>query len=230
MVPRQRLQRFSRNEIIAIAIPAVLSVLALLISVFSLYEAHKTRMLALTDEVQLTLQRSNSVGYMLKEEKLGEDDMMVVQFSGMLANTGASVVSLTGMTITERKDKGWSFYPGLSIGIFDSSTNERLKFPIILESGKSQRVNVFVGIKPGPKAFKLIKNYKPKSIYDCEDMLAKNGLDIYDNHVQPGWAPNGKDLQTYKRIPPIIQQQFELEMKTTRGSKLVTQFGWYENI
>jgi hypothetical protein len=86
-----------------------------------------------------------------------------------------------------------------------------------------------VAITPGKTALKLLLENKPPSLYDCEDLLAKNGLDFYDNKVKTTFDPTGKFVHYYERIPPLVDQQFEIFMDTARGGQVKTRFGWYED-
>jgi len=113
---------------------------------------------------------------------------------------------------------------------FDDSLNQ-LQLPLEIDSKKSYRFFVKVGVIVCPKAYELIsKNFisqKRISIQELNSYLAKNRMDFYGNTVNPH-IDQGNLIGFSVPVKNRKEQIFFINFKTSRGNYFGDTFFWYK--
>lgn len=141
-------------------------------------------------------------------------------------------MSVTSYEVQQLSDSGGEvLYSGLDRGLLSPETNEAVHLPFALESGRSIRLRLDIGINPGAKAYKIlaaaIGDRQTKMPVDkTEKMLAKNGFDIYDNPVTV-FSTNDGNLSGWQVVFPTNEQVFLIHFRTARGAEVRELASWY---
>lgn len=152
-------------------------------------------------------------------------------WSVLISNTGADTVSITGYEIRQIAGKlGNMYYSNIDGGLHSPDSMERVTLPISLDAGHSVRLLLVVGMNPGPKAYKLLlaaagNHDAQMPLKEAEQLLAKGGVDIYDNtvsYLNPAEPTDGFRVDTQGK-----EQVFLLRFYTARGAQAQTTMSWY---
>jgi hypothetical protein len=215
-------------------IAPVASVVAIVISLFSLHESHEARVAAFRDELIVRARRpgGDAPVSILKVPGAMALGAVVVPWDILISNTGTSTVSITGYEIQQVADRSNAItsYSGLDNGLVSLESGAAIRLPISLESGKSVRLTLSIGLRPGARAYQALlavvqDRERHIPLFDAEKLLAKNGIDMYDNPVSPlssGAELNGWSVDTHGR-----EQVFLLKFRTARGAEFGEVTSWY---
>ena len=214
-------------------IATVAAVVAIVISLFSLYESHEARVAAFRDELIIRARRP-----------MGDTQISILNTRGPLAfgavrvpwevlisNTGTSTVSITGYNVRQIQGKsGEVDYSGLDKGLVSPDSGEVVGLPISLEAGKSVRLLLVIGLNPGAKAHKVLlaaagDREARLPLYAAEKLLAKSGIDIYDNPVTV--LGSGDEFNGWSVDKQGKEQVFLLTFRTARGGEVSEVTSWY---
>jgi hypothetical protein len=213
-------------------VASIIAAFALIISLFSLYESHEARVATLRDELLLLSHRPNGDQSVTIQKVKGSLYMgsITIPWEVLISNIGSSTASITGYEVLQTTtSKGEIYYSGIEKGLFSPDTKEPVTLPIILEAGKSIRLLVAVGIDPGPKAYKVLIDAvgeKTIPLRTAEKLLAKNGIDLYDNLVVP--FPSKQDVKGWSIEQQGKEQIFLFNFHTARGTKISEMTSWYD--
>lgn len=158
--------------------------------------------------------------------------ILPVYFDCILTNNGEETISILDYELIQiNTDYPISDYSYMNEGLFES-TGEKLQFPLNIDSKKSYKFYIKVGIAIHPDAYALISNnFTPLtriSINEINSYLAMNGMDLYGNSVDPiirqgeylgAEGPNLENLQ---------EQIFLITFKTGRGNYFNDSLYWYK--
>ena len=158
--------------------------------------------------------------------------ILPVFFDCYLTNNGEEALSILNYELIQiGKDYPISYYTYMDGGLFDSTGNQ-LQFPLNIDSKKSLKIYMKVGIAVHPDAYVLISNNFTSltriSVNEINSYLATNGIDLYGNSVEPfiedgkyfGFkGPNSENLH---------EQIFLITFKTGSGNYFNDSFSWYK--
>ncbi|HUV82106.1 MAG TPA: hypothetical protein VMW53_03370 [archaeon] len=158
--------------------------------------------------------------------------ILPVFFDCYLTNNGEETLSILDYELIQiGKDYPISYYSYMDGGLFDGTGNQ-LQFPLNIDSKKSLKIFLKVGISIHPDAYVLISNNFTLrtriSINEINSYLATNGMDLYGNSVEPfieegkyfGFkGPNSENLH---------EQIFLITFKTGSGNYFNDSFSWYK--
>ncbi|KAF0220178.1 MAG: hypothetical protein FD174_1417 [Geobacteraceae bacterium] len=215
-------------------VASIAATLALIVSLFSLYESHEARISAIRDNV--TMQITRYTGDYPLVTRNGNEHLTLgaveVLWEVLLSNTGGSTVSLTGYEILQvAKEGGEILYTGMDRGIITAESLAPIHLPIALEAGKSIKLLLKIGISPGNSAFQILsstiaKEQRTITLREAEKYLALKHLDIYDNTVIPYYI-NG-DVSGWRVESRGKEQVFLVRFRTARGTEISKVTHWYD--
>lgn len=226
--------QIARSQTRATWIASAVSAIALVVSVFSLYESHEARMSALRDDLRIQARRprGDSAITVLKVEGPMHHGAIWVPWDVLISNTGTSTASITGYEVLQIADVGGEIlYSGLNRGLVSPEDGKPTKLPLTLEAGKSVILQLIIGIKPGEKAYKLLSEMSADRqaqlpLFSVEKLLAKHRIDIYDNAVAPLLADG--EVSGWSVTPEGKEQTFLLSFRTARGVEFKHVTSWYD--
>ncbi|RDS84169.1 hypothetical protein [Dyella psychrodurans] len=214
-------------------IAAIAAVVAILISCFSLYESHETRVAVFHDELVIRARRpmGDTPIFIHKESGPAPFDGIRAPWNILISNTGASTVSITGYDVLQIGGTfGEMFYSGLKGGLHSPESEKSVSLPISLEAGQSIRLLLVVGMNPGVKAYKLLlaevgDHDAQMPVDTAEKLLAKNGVDMYDNPVS--LLGSGDESNGWRVDKQGKEQIFLVKFHTARGAEAKVVMSWY---
>jgi hypothetical protein len=223
-----------RSQTRATWLASGVAVAALVVSLFSLYEARQTRIAATKDELSVRLRREGGdvpISIVKRSTPL-RAGTVVVPWDMLISNVGSGTISITGYEVTQvvRSNEAVS-YSGLDSGLSVPESGERVALPIALEAGKSIRLNLSIGITPGPRAYEYLTSSMTGSrmtttLSKAEFSLAAKEIDIYDNPVKPyvdGARVVGWQIENWRN-----EQVFLVKISTSRGVITGELAFWYD--
>lgn len=223
----------SNSQTNATWIASIAAVFAVLISCISLYESYETRVAVFHDELIVRAQRpmGDVPIFIHKENGPLVFGAIRAPWNVLVSNTGASTVSITGYEIRQIAGNfGDMFYSNINGGLHSPDSTKLISLPITLEAGQSVRLLLVIGMNPGPKAYKLLlaatgDHDAQMPLSDAEKLLAKGGVDMYDNAVSlldPAEPNNGFRVDNQGK-----EQVFLLRFHTARGAQAQATMSWY---
>lgn len=223
----------AKSQTKAAWIASVAAVFAVLISCISLFESHETRIAALQDELIVRAQRpmGDTPIFIHKENGPLAFGAIKAPWNVLISNTGASTVSITGYEVRQIAGNfGDMFYSGIDGGLHSPDSTKLVSLPISLEAGQSIHLLLVIGMNPGPRAYKLLltetgDHDAQMLLSDAEKLLAKGGVDMYDNPVS---LLNMVDANNGFRVDKQGKEQvFLLRFHTARGAQAEATMSWY---
>lgn len=223
-----------QSQTLATWIASIVAALAFVVSLFSLYESHETRMTTIRDNVTFHVSRYTGDYPLGVKSTRGSMRLGVVEalWEILVSNTGSGTVSLTGYEIYQVAQQGGEIlYSGMDKGIFSVDNLAPVNLPITLEAGKSIRLLLKIGISPGENAYKLLcstveRKQRMMTLEIAEKLLAANGIDIYDNTVVPFWVDG--EVSGWSVEKRGNEQNFLLKIRTSRGTEICNITNWYD--
>jgi len=223
----------AKSQTLATWIASIVAGIALVVSLFSLHETHEARMAAVRDELLIRARRpmGDQQVNIKKETGTVHFGPIAVPWEVLLSNIGNSTVSITGYEVLEVTPDGQLMYSGIDRGIFSPLNNQAVALPLTLEAGKSIRLSLLLGLNPGPSAYATLTesmtgNQKTLPLIAIEKLLAKKGIDIYDNTVVP-MLSNG-EINGWRVEKQGKEQIFLIKIHTARGVELAEMTSWYD--
>lgn len=222
-----------RSQTSATWLASGVAVVALLVSIFSLYEARQARVAATRDELSISLHRPTGGTTISITKRPGsiKAGAVVAPWSMLLSNVGSSTVSVTGYEVTQiAGSNDWVSYSDIDSGITSAEKDEPVSLPLALEAGRSVRLNLHIGLNPGPRAYDILSEAmvgKTTSMAtgQAELLLAAKSIDIFDNPVKPMHADgtvSGYSIDNWKN-----EQVFLVKLTTSRGAVTSEPAYWY---
>lgn len=159
--------------------------------------------------------------------------IMPVYFDCILTNNGDNALSILdyGLIQINNEDYPMSDYTYMNGGLFDKKGNQ-LQFPLNIDSKKSYKYYLMVGISIHPDAYTFISNnftpFTKISINEITSHLAINGMDPYGNSVEP-FIEQGNYFGFKGPNPENRSEQiFLIDFKTGSGNEFIDTFSWYK--
>lgn len=223
-----------RSQTIATWLASGVAVVALVVSLFSLYEARQARISATRDDLSARVRRpaGDATISVTKKSPTLKAGSVVVPWNLLLSNVGNSTISVTSYEVTQivGSDKYVS-YSGLDNGLSAAETNEPIALPFSLEAGRSVRLNLNIGLNPGPSAYEhltslMVGATASMSIGKAELSLAGKSIDIFDNPAKPMISDGtvmGWEIENWKN-----EQVFLIKLVTSRGAVTSELAFWYD--
>ncbi|KAF5418535.1 MAG: hypothetical protein C5S49_01630 [Candidatus Methanogaster sp.] len=159
--------------------------------------------------------------------------VLPVYYKCVLVNNGKVPISIVDYDLQQIAE-GYpiTYYSYMDGGLFDSS-GKPLQLPLDIDSKKSYRFFVKVGVAVHPKAYELIsKNFtsqKKISIEELISYLARNRVDFYGNTVDPQ-IDHGNLLGFSVPMKNRREQIFFINFKTSRGNYFGDTAFWYKEV
>ncbi len=157
--------------------------------------------------------------------------VLPVYYECILVNNGKMSISIVDydlQQITEDYPIKYSYMDG---GLFDSS-GKQLQLPLDIDSKKSYRFFVKVGVAVHPKAYELIsKNFTSQKKIPIKELtyhLARNRVDFYGNTVDPYIDDQGNLLGFNVPMKNRMEQIFSINFKTSQGNYFSDTVFWYK--
>ncbi|MBT9540552.1 MAG: hypothetical protein IV098_11845 [Thiobacillus sp.] len=153
-------------------------------------------------------------------------------WSVLISNIGSSTLSITSYEIDQvTSDNSIAGYSGLDSGLRQGDSLEPVSLPLSLESGKSVRFTLGIGLNPGVRAYEAILGSldgarSTASIGNVEHLLASKSIDIYDNPVLP--LTSDGQLSGWSVKDTSKEQIFLFKVRTARGVESGDLAFWYE--
>ena len=209
------------------------AVLALIVSVFSLYETRMARVAATRDEISFSLHRPSGDATISITKKPGSNEVgaIVAPWSMLLSNVGSSTVSVTSYEVTQIAGANdWISYADIDSGMTTTEGNEAVSFPLTLEAGRSIRMNLNIGLNPGLRAYGVLSGTvvgqtSSMGIWKAELLLAAKSIDIFDNPVKPFYSDGA--VSGYLIESRLKEQVFLVKVTTSRGVVTSELAYWY---
>ena len=116
------------------------------------------------------------------------------------------------------------------MGLFDKSGTQ-IEFPLNLKPQDSCKLYLKVGLSISPKAFDILNNTltskNETSIYKINNLLAKNGMDIYGNSAKyiGNGSANGITVSANR-----LEQIFSIAFIANNHKSFTDIFSWYNEI
>jgi hypothetical protein len=156
---------------------------------------------------------------------------ITVPWELLLSNIGNTTVSITEYEVFQLDTEGQILYTGLDRGLFSPENNQLVALPIALEAGKSIRLTAVIGLNPGKKAYAAITEnmsniQMQQPLIKIQKILAKKGLDIYDNPVVPSIMDG--EVSGWRVEQQENEQIFLFKMHTARGVEANEVSSWYD--
>jgi hypothetical protein len=158
--------------------------------------------------------------------------VLPVYYECILVNNGKMSLSIVDYDLQQIAEGYPIKYPYMNGHLFDSS-GKQLQLPLDINSKKSYRLFVKVGVTIFPKAYELIsKNFtsqKKISIQELTSYLARNHIDFYGNTVNP-YIDQGNLLGFSVPMKNRKEQIFFINFKTSRGNYFGDTLFWYKEV
>jgi hypothetical protein len=233
--PNTQVAETATSQTWATWIASVTAVFAFVISLFSLYESHEARVAALRDELIVRARRPMGDTLISIHKVNGSLKLGVIRapWDVLISNTGSSTVSITGYEVLELRSNlgkvegqlGEVSYSSLDRGLLSPESGQVVGLPLTLEAGKSVHLLLLLGLIPGDKAYKVLltaigDREASLPLLTAEKLLAKSGIDMYDNPVT--LLPSGWRVEKQGK-----EQIFLLKFRTARGTEIREITSWY---
>ena len=159
--------------------------------------------------------------------------VLPVYYECTLVNNGKMPISIVNYDLQQIAE-GYpiTYYSYMDGGLFDSS-GKQLQLPLDIDSKKSYRFFVKVGVAVHPKAYELIsKNFtsqKNISIKELTSYLARNRVDFYGNTIDP-FIDQGNLLGFAVSMENRREQIFFINFKTSQGNYFGDTVFWYKEV
>lgn len=158
--------------------------------------------------------------------------VLPVYYECVLVNNGKAPLSIVDYDLQQIAEGYPIKYSSMGGRLFDSS-GKQLQLPLDIDSKKSYRFFVKVGVAVHPKAYELIsKNFTSQnkiSIQELTSYLARNRMDFYGNTVDPN-IDQGNLLGFSVPMKNRKEQIFFINFKTSRGNYYGDTFFWYNEV
>lgn len=158
--------------------------------------------------------------------------VLPVYYECIFVNNGKRPISIVDYDLQQIAEGYPIKYSYMDGRLFDSS-GKQLQLPLDIDSKKSYRFFVKVGVAVHPKAYELIsKNFtsqKKISIQELTSYLARNRVDFYGNTVDP-YIDQGNLLGFSVPMKNRRGQIFFINFKTSRGNYFGDTFFWYKEV
>jgi len=159
--------------------------------------------------------------------------ILPVYFDCILTNNGENTLSILKYDLKQINNKDYprSDYSYMNGGLFDSTGNQ-LQFPLNIDSKKSYKFYLKVGIAIHPDAYVLISNnftpFTRYSIMEITSHLAINEMDSYGNSIEPlTYQGNYYGFQV-PNLENVHEQIFLITFTTGSGNDFIDTFSWYK--
>lgn len=153
-----------------------------------------------------------------------------VYYECILVNNSKMPLSIVDYDLQQIAEDYPIKYSYMDGRLFDSS-GKQLPLPLDIDSKKSYRFFVKVGVAVYPKTYELIsKNFtsqKKISIQELNAYLVRNHMDFYGNTVNP-YIDQGNLLGFSVSMKNRREQIFFINFKTSRGNYFGDTFFWYK--
>jgi len=209
-----------------------IAVFALVASLASLYESHQARVTMVQDELTFNFQQYDDGSALefevIKGGRIYPGIIMKSAWDTLISNTGTSTLSIIRYEIFQVKPNSLVAYSKLDKGL-SSKDGKPLSLPIVLDTGKSIRININIGIRPGIRAYKIYTNNMNNQLdlTTYRKILFKNNIDIYDNPVGPLILNNEVVEGGTEIFNRDKEQVFEIRLYTARGGIFSKTSSWY---
>ena len=159
--------------------------------------------------------------------------VLPVYYECILVNNGKLPLSIVDYDLQQiAEDYPITHYSYMDGGLFDGS-GKQLQLPLDIDSKKSYRFFVKVGIAIHPKAYKVIsKNFTSQKKISSEELLsylARNRMDFYGNVVDP-YMDKGNLLGFSVPMNNRRDQMFLINFKTSKGNYFKDNIFWYKEV
>jgi hypothetical protein len=185
-----------------------ISFLALIVSAGSFYFSWYSYNKSNIEDISI-IATPNGMNY--KTYLSPNSSILPVEWVAIISNNGDKTSSIVNYSINQIRDNGnEAWFAGLDQGVFDESYRP-LSFPIDIESGKSKKIILRVGIWQNSSVRRIFHNagFDSKSIkaYTLRDTLFKHSIDLYGNKVEAQFLndslfsakwPDGTNTDLYK--------------------------------
>jgi hypothetical protein len=226
--------QIAQSQTRATWLASVIAVIALVASMFSLYESHEARVSTVRDQVLIRSRRPMGDQLISIQKSVGEFHYgsITAPWELLISNTGNSTISITKYEVFQVTSEGGQImYTGLNRGLSMPKSNQQIDLPLVLEAGKSIRLLAHIGISPGKSAYRAITEAMPdriatKPLSQIEKVLAKKGIDIYDNPVIP--FIDGGEVSGWQVEHLGKEQVFLFKLQTARGADVNELSSWYD--
>lgn len=159
--------------------------------------------------------------------------ILPVYFDCILTNNGENTLSILKYDLEQinNKDYPMSYYSYMNGGLFDSTGNQ-VQFPLNIDSKKSYKFYLKVGIAIHPDAYVLISNnftpFTTISIMEITSHLAINGMDSYGNSIEPLTDQGNYYGFQVPNLENVHEQIFLITFTTGSGNDFIDTFSWYK--
>lgn len=143
-------------------------------------------------------------------------------------NNGDRDALLVDYSLTRGDSPASMRHSGIDGG-FVSKKFRPVKWPIVLEPGETKSFYVLVGIPVPRSVFHILSSLGDSNPLDARRamiQLAKNGTDLYGNHVEYREYRNGEFAIIQRRPQPL--PRFWLRMTTRRGNAILASAAGYD--
>jgi len=212
-----------------------ISALAVVISLFSLYEAYKSRVANVSDVLTVSAEhpRLDSLFY-VSTQKFVDSGVVKATCNVLISNQGASTISITEYGIYERrKSHEDKINSEFGSGLYLDDLSKEFDLPILLESGRSLKAKLVIGIIPSSRAYNnLLECTKGQNAtIEYVDMLKLTdggGRHFYD--LLLGDAPVETEVEGVKLSIFEYEPVYILRLHTSRGTVASTATTLFENL
>jgi len=234
----------ARSQNWATWVAAVAAALAVPVSLYSLYQSHEAQLSATREDVMLRVSPYHgdypvtfkdwlpAIADDSLEDGRGPDfgGVAGTLWSVLIANNGASPVSLVSYQVQVADDRHAVYYSGLDQGLVDSQLRP-MNLPVNLAPGTSQQCFVRIGAGVARHALKYVREIFSSNATVSQDVLSKglalHETDIYGNRVKPmmdGAKVVGWSLET----SAPAEQRFVVVFRSARGIPFSDASSYYE--